>query len=64
MLGCIFYLRVYFRLSFAFSKIKLLFVTPSFRKQLIFPKLNCFLLKLHTLELSLKQINKILGQID
>ena len=26
--------------SFSFSKIKLLFVTPSFRKQLLFPKLN------------------------
>ena len=31
----------------AFSKFKLLFVTPSFRKQLLFPKLNCFLLPLH-----------------
>ena len=32
---------------FAFSKIYLLFVTPSFIKQLLFPKFNCFLLPLH-----------------
>ena len=33
--------------SFAFSKNKLLFITPPFKKQLPFPKLNCFLLPLH-----------------
>ena len=39
-------LRVYFSLFFALFKIKLLFVTPSFRKQLLFSKFKLLFISL------------------